>query len=129
MGIVTASLERDLHPTRLLAVFVCCRSSSEVYGTCVGGPLDGVPIAGILGDQQAALFGQSCFNVGDVKNTYGEHCCASLFSIDCDRCEVDTAGSVSCGKSSVSSIVHTAFRARAVKCVVCRPLTQTGRVW
>ena len=47
------------------------RSSSQVYGTCVGGPLDGVPIAGILGDQQAALFGQSCFKVGDVKNTYG----------------------------------------------------------
>ena len=49
------------------------RSSSEVYGTGVG-PLDGVPIAGILGDQQAALFGQTCFDPGDAKNTYGTGC-------------------------------------------------------
>lgn len=34
----------------------------------------GIPIAGIAGDQQAALFGQTCFNVGDVKNTYGTGC-------------------------------------------------------
>ncbi len=46
------------------------RGSSEVYG--VGGfDLDGVPIAGILGDQQAALFGQTCFDAGQVKCTYG----------------------------------------------------------
>ena len=38
------------------------------------GPLAGVPIAGILGDQQAALFGQACFEVGDAKNTYGTGC-------------------------------------------------------
>lgn len=49
------------------------RSSSEVYGTGVG-PLAGVPIAGILGDQQAALFGQTCFDAGDAKNTYGTGC-------------------------------------------------------
>lgn len=48
------------------------RSSSEVYGTvCAGTALDGVPIAGVLGDQQAALFGQACFSPGDAKNTYG----------------------------------------------------------
>lgn len=35
------------------------------------GSLDGVPIGGILGDQQAALFGQTCFDVGNAKNTYG----------------------------------------------------------
>jgi glycerol kinase len=48
------------------------RSSSEVYGT-VRKPavLAGVPIAGILGDQQAATFGQACLSVGDAKNTYG----------------------------------------------------------
>lgn len=46
------------------------RSSSEIYATGTG-PLDGVPIAGILGDQQAALFGQGCFRPGDAKNTYG----------------------------------------------------------
>jgi glycerol kinase len=49
------------------------RSSSEVYGTCVH-PLPGIPVAGDLGDQQAALFGQSCYSVGDAKNTYGTGC-------------------------------------------------------
>lgn len=39
-------------------------------GRCVG-PLDGVPLAAILGDQHAALFGQVCFEPGDAKNTYG----------------------------------------------------------
>ncbi len=38
------------------------------------GPLDGVPISGILGDQQAALFGQAAFTAGDAKNTYGTGC-------------------------------------------------------
>lgn len=47
------------------------RSSSEVYGHAVAAPLQGVPIAGILGDQQAALFGQTCFSPGEAKNTYG----------------------------------------------------------
>ncbi len=46
------------------------RSSSEVYGTAVGG-LAGVPVAGVLGDQQASLFGHTCFDHGDMKNTYG----------------------------------------------------------
>ncbi|WP_258724452.1 glycerol kinase GlpK [Cellulomonas sp. NS3] len=48
------------------------RSSSEVYGQGrQGGMVPGVPIAGILGDQQAATFGQACFEVGNAKNTYG----------------------------------------------------------
>ncbi|MEV0892360.1 glycerol kinase GlpK [Promicromonospora sp. NPDC050262] len=48
------------------------RSSSEVYGTGrPRGMVPGVPIAGILGDQQAATFGQACFEVGTAKNTYG----------------------------------------------------------
>nr|WP_308103803.1 glycerol kinase GlpK [Actinocorallia sp. API 0066] len=46
------------------------RSSSEVYGTARG-VLEGVPVASALGDQQAALFGQCCFQPGDAKNTYG----------------------------------------------------------
>ena len=50
------------------------RSSSEVYGHIQVGPLAGIPIAGILGDQQAALFGQTCFDVGEAKNTYGTGC-------------------------------------------------------
>jgi glycerol kinase len=46
------------------------RGSSEIYGTG-GFDLDGVPIAGDLGDQQAALFGQACFEAGQAKCTYG----------------------------------------------------------
>jgi glycerol kinase len=46
------------------------RSSSEVYGMGVG-DFAGVPVAGILGDQQASLFGHTCFDHGDMKNTYG----------------------------------------------------------
>ena len=46
------------------------RSSSEVYGEATGA-LAGIPVAGDLGDQQAAMFGQTCFDVGDAKNTYG----------------------------------------------------------
>jgi glycerol kinase len=49
------------------------RGSSEVYGTGRG-ELDGVPIAGDLGDQQAALFGQTCFAAGECKCTYGTGC-------------------------------------------------------
>jgi glycerol kinase len=49
------------------------RSSSEVYGTA-GGALGGIPVAGILGDQQAALMGQACFRPGEAKNTYGTGC-------------------------------------------------------
>ena len=48
------------------------KSSAEVYGEGrTQGMLSGVPIAGILGDQQAATFGQACFEVGMAKNTYG----------------------------------------------------------
>jgi glycerol kinase len=46
------------------------KASSEVYGEAKGS-LSGVPVAGDLGDQQAALFGQTCFSVGEAKNTYG----------------------------------------------------------
>ena len=55
------------------AVLPVVRSSSEVYGetTLLGGS---IPIAGIAGDQQAALFGQACTQPGMVKNTYGTGC-------------------------------------------------------
>jgi glycerol kinase len=46
------------------------RPSSEVYGTAKG-TLAGIPVAGDLGDQQAATFGQAAYDVGDAKNTYG----------------------------------------------------------
>ncbi len=49
--------------------------SSTVYGESTGrGFLEGIPVAGILGDQQAATFGQACFTKGMVKNTYGTGC-------------------------------------------------------
>jgi len=47
------------------------RSSSEVYGETAGTAAGGRPVTGILGDQQAALFGQTCFSRGEAKNTYG----------------------------------------------------------
>ncbi len=50
------------------------RSSSEVYGTLTRTRLAGAPIAGILGDQHAALVGQACFRKGEAKNTYGTGC-------------------------------------------------------
>jgi len=61
------------------AVLPEIRSSSEVYGTINdrGGKsniLQGIPVAGDLGDQHAALFGQTCFNPGEAKNTYGTGC-------------------------------------------------------
>ncbi|MGH2786589.1 MAG: glycerol kinase GlpK [Actinomycetota bacterium] len=46
------------------------RASSEVYGEATG-TLQGIPVAGDLGDQQAAVFGQTCYSVGEAKNTYG----------------------------------------------------------
>ena len=53
----------------------CCRikASSQVYGYAKG-DLEGVPVAGDLGDQQAALFGQTCYSPGEAKNTYGTGC-------------------------------------------------------
>jgi len=65
-------------------------SSSEVYGTCTG-VLEGVKVAGVLGDQQAALFGQACFSRGQAKCTYGtvlwerESCAAGLVPRLMDR--------------------------------------------
>jgi len=50
------------------------RSSNEIYGEASLAAIAGVPVAGILGDQQAALVGQACFRPGEVKNTYGTGC-------------------------------------------------------
>ena len=47
------------------------RPSSDVYGEVTTGDLRGIPLAGDLGDQQAAMFGQTCFSEGEAKNTYG----------------------------------------------------------
>ncbi len=65
------------------AVLPVVRGSSEVYGECdadlLGAP---IPIAGIGGDQQAALFGQACFRPGEAKNTYGTGCFLLLHTGD-----------------------------------------------
>lgn len=49
------------------------KPSSDIYGY-TSGILSGIPVAGDLGDQQAALFGQTCFDAGEAKNTYGTGC-------------------------------------------------------
>jgi len=56
------------------AMLPTIKASSEVYGNAKGGDLNGIPVAGDLGDQQAALFGQACYDVGEAKNTYGTGC-------------------------------------------------------
>ncbi|HWH57015.1 MAG TPA: glycerol kinase GlpK [Terriglobales bacterium] len=58
-------------PAQMLPKIV---SSSEVYGEATHPTLQGLPIAGVLGDQQAALVGQACFKSGEAKNTYGTGC-------------------------------------------------------
>jgi glycerol kinase len=58
-------------PAQMLPKIV---SSSEVYGTARLPVVEGVAIAGDLGDQQAALVGQACFKPGEAKNTYGTGC-------------------------------------------------------
>jgi len=59
------------------------RASSEVYGEVTTLPaLRGVPLAGVAGDQQAALFGQACFRPGMAKNTYGTGCFLLLHTGD-----------------------------------------------
>jgi len=67
-----ANILRDFGiPAQMLPKIV---SSSEVYGDATLPVLQGIPIAGVLGDQQAALVGQACFKPGEAKNTYGTGC-------------------------------------------------------
>ena len=74
-NIHTLEWDKDILETLHIpaAVLPAVKSSSEVYGTVNLGGVE-VPIAGAAGDQQAALFGQTCFAPGDVKNTYGTGC-------------------------------------------------------
>ena len=65
------TLLKALDIPRAMLPRVC--SSSEIYGY-VSLPNGEIPIAGIAGDQQAALFGQTCFEPGEAKNTYGTGC-------------------------------------------------------
>jgi glycerol kinase len=56
------------------AMLPVIRSSSDRYGSATSETIEGVPVTGILGDQQAALVGQACFRPGEAKNTYGTGC-------------------------------------------------------
>ncbi len=72
MDLATTTWDADIAvameiPTAMLPEIM---PSIGVLGTCVG-PLEGVPLTAILGDQHAALFGQVCFHPGEAKNTYG----------------------------------------------------------
>jgi glycerol kinase len=72
MDLATTTWDADLAmaigvPSAMLPAIV---PSIGRVATCAG-PLEGVPIAAVLGDQQVALFGQACFGAGDAKNTYG----------------------------------------------------------
>jgi glycerol kinase len=76
MNLATLDWDREILddfqiPERMLPQI---RSSSEIYGAARLPALEGVPLAGILGDQQAALVGQACFAAGEAKNTYGTGC-------------------------------------------------------
>ncbi len=75
MNLDTLSWDQDLIDRMRIPASVLPRicSSSETYGFSHYG-LTNVPISGDLGDQQAALFGQVCFEPGDAKNTYGTGC-------------------------------------------------------
>jgi glycerol kinase len=76
MNLHTLSWDRDLLDLFNIPEAILPRicSSSEVYAQATCREINGVPIAGILGDQQAALVGQTCFKPGEAKNTYGTGC-------------------------------------------------------
>ena len=76
MDLKTLNWDRDILERFGIPAGVLPRiaSSSEIYGKATLEAVDGLPIAGILGDQQAALVGQACFEAGEAKNTYGTGC-------------------------------------------------------
>jgi glycerol kinase len=73
MDLKTLSWDEDIASTIGVPMSMLpeIRASSDVYGEVASGSFQGIPIAGDLGDQQAATFGQACFDVGEAKNTYG----------------------------------------------------------
>jgi glycerol kinase len=76
MNLATLAWDREILATFGIptAILPQIRSSSEFYGEARLPSIAGVPIAGILGDQQAALVGQTCLKEGEAKNTYGTGC-------------------------------------------------------
>lgn len=75
MNLVTLDWDADMLKVMGIprSILPTIRASSETYGMATGS-LAGIPVAGDLGDQQAALFGQTCFSPGEAKNTYGTGC-------------------------------------------------------
>jgi glycerol kinase len=73
MDLKTLSWDEDIASTIGVPMSMLpeIRASSDVYGEVSSGGMQGIQIAGDLGDQQAATFGQACFDVGEAKNTYG----------------------------------------------------------
>jgi glycerol kinase len=76
MDLDTLSWDREILETFGIpeSMLPAIHSSSETYGYAKEPAVQDVPIAGILGDQQAALVGQTCFEPGEAKNTYGTGC-------------------------------------------------------
>jgi glycerol kinase len=76
MNLETLSWDKELLDAFVIpeAMLPRIRSSSETYGLAEEPSIKNVAIAGILGDQQAALVGQACFEAGEAKNTYGTGC-------------------------------------------------------
>ena len=76
MNLETLSWDKELLDSFGIpaAMLPTIRSSSETYGVAREKSINDVPISGILGDQQAALVGQTCFDSGEAKNTYGTGC-------------------------------------------------------
>lgn len=76
MNLETLAWDKDLLDEFDIPAAILPRicGSSQVYGAAQCDPIKDVPVAGILGDQQAALVGQTCFNPGEAKNTYGTGC-------------------------------------------------------
>ena len=76
MNLATLAWDREILKTFAIPEAMLPRicSSSEIYGEATAEPVKGAKIAGILGDQQAALVGQACFHAGEAKNTYGTGC-------------------------------------------------------
>ncbi len=76
MNLATLDWDREILETFGIpeAMLPRIASSSEIHGAIRLPELSGVPLAGMLGDQQAALMGQTCFRPGEAKNTYGTGC-------------------------------------------------------
>ncbi len=104
------TLEWDDELLKILNIPKCMlpevKSSSEIYGYANIGGVN-IPIAGIAGDQQAALFGQCCFDEGEAKNTYGTGC--FLLMNTGEKCHYSDSGLITTIAATVSDKVQYAL--------------------